>query len=250
MSQSESVKPAAPPLEIGEATSLFLDFDGTLVELAERPDGVGVTAELQALVRRLHERLNGRIAIVSGRSAGQVRQLFGEPQFVVAGCHGLEFLYPDGRKVLASRPSGLDLVLRDMQRFAGDRPGVLVEEKPLGVALHFRQNPAAGPACSALAADLASKHGLVLQTGKMMVEVRAGAGDKGTAVRELMTDPAFTHTRPIFLGDDDTDEPAFAAAAELGGAGIIVGHGRSASARYRLADVASVLRWLDAVSRA
>ncbi|MGE0179242.1 MAG: trehalose-phosphatase [Sphingomonas sp.] len=238
-----------PPVEIAEGASLFLDFDGTLVELAERPDGVRVGNRLRDLMRNLHDRLEGRLAIVSGRPAAQVRHLFGQPEFIVAGCHGLEFHYADGRTVLTARPPRLDDVVAAMRRFSRDWPGVLVEEKPLGAALHFRQDPAAGPASIALASSLAAEHELVLQTGKMMIEVRAADGDKGTAIRALMADPPFAGTRPLFIGDDDTDEPGFAAAANMGGAGIVVGGGRSPSARYRLTDVAAVLDWLDGIGR-
>lgn len=238
-----------PPRSVGNGISLFLDFDGTLVELAERPDAVGVTPELQDLVRRLNSRLDGRIAILSGRPTNYVRQLFGELRFAVAGCHGLEFAYPDGEVLKAPRPPGLDLALREMHMFARGASGVLVEEKPLGAALHFRQAPDLAALCGDLATELATRYGLVHQTGKMMAEVRAGGGDKGTALRELMSHPPFRGTSPIFLGDDDTDEPGFLAAAEMGGAGIIVGDGRSAAARYRLADVEAVLYWLDEVSR-
>jgi trehalose 6-phosphate phosphatase len=239
---------AEPPAE-ADGLSLFLDFDGTLVDLAERPDGVRVGARLRDLLRRVERRLEGRLAIVSGRPAAQVRQFFGEPSFAVAGCHGLEFHFADGRTILGARPAGLDEALAAMRALADDWPGVLVEEKPLGAALHFRGNPAAEAACVALAACLAERHDLALQPGKMMIETRADAGDKGSAIRELMADPPFMGTRPYFAGDDVTDEAGFAAVAGLGGAGIIVGDQPSTSARYRLSDVAAVLRWLEALGR-
>jgi len=127
---------------------------------------------------------------------------------------------------------------------------LLVEEKPLGAALHFRQNVAAERACIDLAEELAVEHGLTLQSGKMMIEVRANGGDKGSALRALMADQPFADTRPIFIGDDDTDEAGFSAAASLGGVGILVGSRQPTAARYRLPDVPAVLRWLDEVAKA
>jgi len=239
-----------PPIDLLDGASLFLDFDGTLVDIAERPDAVAVDARLHALIRRLLDRLDGRVALISGRPAGEVIALFGEPILTVVGSHGMEFRWPDGRSRLAERPAGLDAVLAGMRRLAAERPGVLVEEKPLGVALHFRQAPAEEAASQALAETLAREHGLRLQPGKMMVEVRAPGGDKGMAIRTLMTEPELASTRPIFMGDDHTDEPGFAAAESLGGAGVLVGPARSSAARYRLESVEATLAWLDAASGA
>jgi trehalose 6-phosphate phosphatase len=236
---------AAPPVELLSDASLFLDFDGTLVELAARPDSVRVDARLAALMERLRDKLDGRVAVITGRGAGQVRALFDAPQFTVAGSHGLEFHYPDGRNVLAPRPDTLDLALAEMQAFAAERAGLLVEDKPLGAALHFRCSPDAEADCIVLAQALAARHGLHLQTGKMMIELRAGGGDKGEALRRLMGSPEMAGTMPVFLGDDDTDEPGFIAAALLGGAGVLIGDERPTAARYRLSGVAAVLDWLE-----
>lgn len=248
MIASEPTVLATPPADLLDDASLFLDFDGTLVAFAHRPDAVSVDARLDTLMRRLLDRLDGRLAIISGRSAGDVRALFGAPGFVVAGSHGLEIHDPDGAVSATPRPAELDPALAAMQRFIAQRPGVLLEAKPLGAALHFRGDPDAGPACIALAEALAAEHGLHLQTGKMIIELRAGGGDKGAALRALMARPAFRGTRPVFLGDDDTDEPGFIAAAALGGAGVLVGAERESAARYRLGGVDAVLGWLEAAA--
>lgn len=238
----------APPADLLDEASLFLDFDGTLVEIAETPDAVAVDARLAALMQRLRARVSGRLAILSGRAAAEIRALFGAPDFIVSGSHGMEFHYPDGNTVLAPRPEALSFALADMHDLADRWPGVLVEDKPLGAALHYRGNPQAEQACIALAQTLAARHGLHLQTGKMMIEVRAGGGDKGDALRRLMDGPTMRGTRPIFLGDDDTDEPGFVAAALLGGAGILIGPERPTAARHRLASVSETLDWLEAAA--
>lgn len=241
---------SAPPLDALRGASLFLDFDGTLVELADRPDAISVGDRLPAVLARLHRRLDGRLAIISGRSAAQVRDFLGVSDVTVVGSHGLEFLFADGQIVSDEPPPALAEVREQMSRLARRWEHVLVEDKPLGSVLHYRLCPDAGDACISLASDLAERHGLHLQTGKMMIEVRAAGADKGTAIRRLMEDPAMRGTQPVFVGDDDTDEPGFAVAEELGGAGVLVGPDRTTAALYRLPSTRAVIDWLEAAARA
>ena len=140
----------------------------------------------------------------------------------------------------------LDRIVTRMKAFATAQTGVLVEEKPLGAALHYRNLPAAESASTDLARSLAEDSGLQLQTGKMMVEVRVPGADKGTAIATMMAAPTLAGHRPVFLGDDDTDEPAMVAAAAHGGAGILVGATRATAASYRLESVAATRKWLAA----
>jgi trehalose 6-phosphate phosphatase len=232
-----------PPLALLQRASLLLDFDGTLVEIAARPDAVVVPRELPELILELHARLDGRVAVISGRPAREVQALLGCPAHVV-GSHGLEFAWADRAVEMAERPDGLKYVLAAMHGFAASRQGVLVEDKPLGAALHFRSVPELADESIALATQLADEHGLNLQAGKMMIEVRVGGGDKGSAIRRIMLEPGFAGTHPVFLGDDVTDEAGFAVAAELGGGGVLVGDERESAAHYRLPDVARVRQWL------
>jgi trehalose 6-phosphate phosphatase len=234
-----------PPVDLLRGAALFLDFDGTLVELEAHPEAVAVDARLAALVDRLSQALDGRVAIISGRSVDAIRALFGAPHFAISGSHGLEVAWPDGRHDRAERPAALDRIVERMQTFATATPGVHVEEKPLGAALHYRAVPAAADAAQALAAALADDAGLHLQTGKMMIEVRVAGADKGTALTTLMRSPALAGHAPVFLGDDDTDEPAMAAARTLGGAGILIGAPRPTAAAWRLDGVAATLSWLE-----
>jgi len=239
-----------PPTSLLRDAELFLDFDGTLVDLAPTPDAVSVDRALATLVARLAAALDGRLAIVSGRSVASIRRLFGETGFAISGSHGLEVAWPDGRHDVAERPAALDSIVDSMKAFATAQAGVLVEEKPLGAALHFRNAPQAGDASVALATRLADDSGLRLQPGKMMIEIRVPGADKGTALAALMAAPAMVGATPVFLGDDDTDEPAMVAAAAHGGAGVLVGADRATAARYRLADVAATRAWLDAACEA
>lgn len=244
---SPTVGLPAPPIDllVGNV-SLFLDFDGTLVEIAETPEAVVIDARLRDVLIALYARLDGRVVLISGRPAEQLAQLLDLAVLDIVGSHGMEFRRADGRRTIADRPAGLRPALERMRAYAEGRPGLLVEEKPLGVALHYRQAPDETLACKALARDLATAHGLHFQPGKMMVEVRAAGGDKGAAIRTLMAEPRMASTRPLFMGDDHTDEPGFVAAGELGGAGILIGPPRPSAARYRLDDVAAVLEWLAA----
>lgn len=234
-----------PPSRLLDGSSLFLDLDGTLLDIAERPDDVRADAALRALLAALANRLDGRLAVITGRSLDQVDAILGEAAagLAVSGSHGCEHRW-NGVLAKPERPGTLDLAAERLHAFAADRPGLLVEEKSFGVALHYRLAPDAEAGARGLAADLAPELGLKLQEGKMMVELRVAGGDKGRAIYRLMARPAMADTRPIFVGDDVTDEPGFAAARELGGHGILVGAPRETAADYGLARPSDLRDWL------
>ncbi len=241
--------PAPPPMTdemVGAPISLFLDFDGTLVDIADRHDAIAVDARVRWLMAALAKRLDGRLAVVSGRPAAEIcAYLHAEdsvPPFAIAGSHGLELCWTDGRHEAPLRPAGLDEMVAALRTFALGWPGVVVEDKPFGAALHYRLAPQAGPACDALADRLARRYGFTLQLGKMVCELRSHGADKGDAVRRFLAEPPMAGTPPLFVGDDLTDEAGFAAAEQLGGVGILVGAARETVARYGLPDVAAVHR--------
>ena len=238
----------APPLSLLDGAALVLDFDGTLVELADAPDAIEVPGELPRLLRRLSGRLSGRLAIVSGRSIDDLDRHVRCPGVVFSGSHGLELRLADGTAVPAARPEGLDAARSELMRFAEAHKGLLVEEKPASLALHFRQAPGLQDEAAALVERLAAASGLVVQHGKMVAELRPAGADKGDALKALMREPPFAGARPLFMGDDLTDEHAFGAAAELGGAGVLVGPPRPTAARYRLDGVKEVAAWLRAAA--
>lgn len=236
---------ATPPSDLLQGASLFLDFDGTLVELADRPDSIALRPGLLPLLVALRDVLDGRLAIVSGRSIATLRADFGLGGFLLAGSHGLELAQPGKPSAAPERPPGLDMALRRLDAFAAARPGLLVEDKTLGAALHFRLAPEYEAECLALSSALAGETGLFLQHGKMLFELRPGNGGKGRAVTHLLTTRELAAGRPIFIGDDITDEDGFAAAARHDGAGILVGPARPTAATYRLAGVGAVFDWLS-----
>jgi trehalose 6-phosphate phosphatase len=124
---------------------------------------------------------------------------------------------------------------------------LLLEDKGLSVALHYREAPGLAPIAHAKARAMADSLGLQIQTGKMVVELRTPGADKGSAVALVMQEPDFKTYRPVFVGDDDTDEAAFGVAADLGGFGIRVGvRSPGSSALFGLGDVAAVRAWLEA----
>jgi trehalose 6-phosphate phosphatase len=235
---------APPPPSLLSGAALFLDFDGTLVELAEAPDAIRVSGELAPLIARLAERLGGRLAIVSGRSIADLERHLDLGTIAVAGSHGAEIRCPGGVSGSPEPPSGLADAREAVIRFASGRDGLLVEHKPAGVALHYRQAPEQSEIVASFMSGLADGSGLSLLRGKMVAELRPPGADKGAALRAMMREPPFAGARPLFVGDDITDEDGFKAAADLGGTGILIGPPRPTAAGWRLPDVAGLARWL------
>ena len=244
--QTLAVQAAAscPPLDADRA-ALFLDLDGTLAPLAPRPEDVRAEPELTALLRRLGERLDGRLAVVSGRTVAELDQILEGAAPNVAGVHGLERRTMGGLTRAAPAP-GLAAVRAELDRLDAELDGIHIEDKTIGLALHYRQAPSAEPRIRALARRLAAEHGLELQLGSMVAELKTPGSDKGSAVRAFMAEPPFAGAAPVFVGDDLTDEHGFEAADALGGYGVLVASDRPSAARDHLPDVAAVRRWLAA----
>lgn len=237
-------EPPPPPEPLGrDRDSLFLDLDGTLVGIRPRPEEVVAEAELLDLLSRLSDRLGGRVAVVSGRSVADVdRILHGRVRFV-AGVHGLEWRGESGPAAAAER---LDpAVAAALRAFADERPGTSVEDKGPGVALHYRRAPHHEADAVSFAETLAAARGLAAQRGRMVVEVRSPAADKGAAIARFLDLAPFAGSRPVFVGDDVTDEDGFRLVEGLGGLGVLVGPPRPTAASRRLSDEAAVRAWLE-----
>jgi trehalose 6-phosphate phosphatase len=237
------VSPDLDALRLGPGDALLLDFDGTLAELGPDPDAIFPAPGLDAALGRLAHRLDGAVALLSGRD---IRDLARRTPATVwrAGGHGLELLAPLALPAETPPPHLPDVVLAPLRAAAGT-PGVRLELKGPVAALHWRAAPAAEAACRA-AAEAAARlaPGLVTQAGKMVVEVKPAAAHKGTALRALAAQPPFAGRRLIYFGDDTTDEDAIEAALALGGLGVKVGPGESA-APLRASDPAEVRAWLE-----
>jgi trehalose 6-phosphate phosphatase len=236
-----------PPAALLDDASLLIDFDGTLVELADRPDAVQVDAALGRLLARLKVRLNERIGIVSGRSVSQIDAFLPDALdgIAVIGSHGAEIREAGRPVVCPERPAILMEAEQAFHERFGATPGVVIEVKSLGVAIHYRLAPGIEAEANAAVATFAERHGLAAQQGKMMSELRLAGHDKGSAVMALTQNAPFAGHRPIFAGDDLTDESAFVACAQTGGGGILIGPARATAAKWRIADVPRFRGWLE-----
>ena len=237
---------AGPDPLIIQGVSVLLDLDGTIAPIMPCPSGVVPVAERTDLLRRLKARLEGRLAIVSGRTIAEIDRILEGAVIAVAGVHGLERRTADGRLERATPDPALDIVRAAVGRLVDRHPGVIVEDKGLSVTIHYRGHPEAEADIQAFARDLASRTDLVLQPGKAVAELRGPGSGKGAAIRAFMREAPFAGTRPVYLGDDQTDEDGFAAVKALGGIGVLVGPARDTRATRRLADVDAALAWLSA----
>ena len=235
---------SAPPSTLLRGASLFLDFDGTLVHLADTPGAVVVSPQLLRLLTSLQERLDGRLALISGRAADEVIGLLHPFRVALAGSHGGERVDLSGCAQRDEPHPELAEVIGRLGQLERDHPGILVEAKPYGFALHYRLAPNREDFCRQTAEQAAQRLGFILQPGKMVIEVKPRGADKGTALAQFMREAPFAGSRPVFIGDDFTDEAAFRVARELGGDGVLVGEMRSTAAGYHLRDVDMVHQWL------
>lgn len=236
-----------PPLSQlceGRPHALFLDFDGTLIEIASGPDAIVVPGDLPERFDALAARLDGRLALVSGRGLDNIAQHIGPLNIARAGSHGADRLLADG-SCLGVQPMPLDAAVIAALQAVSEKYDALLERKAHGAALHYRANPDSGPAIEAAASRIASDHGLAAKSGKCVVELVRPGADKGGAVRAFMDVAPFAGSTPVFIGDDVTDEDGFAAAADLGGFGIAVGERPSHNAQYTLSTVKDVHQWLS-----
>ncbi len=228
--------------------ALFLDVDGTLLDIADHPDDVRTTPRLKLLLRRAGIELGGAVALVSGRAIANLDRLFAPLQLPAAGLHGIERRSADGTiHYRAGLEERLHTAKRDLMDFVGAHRGLLLEDKGAALALHYRNAPdLCGEAEAAIrAAARRTGDGFHVQAGKMVFELKPAGQDKGTAVVEFMDERPFAGRIPVFAGDDITDEDGFAAVNRLGGESLRVGPPGDSAARYRLDGVEALLEWLE-----
>lgn len=237
-----------PPLD--PTSALFLDFDGTLVDIAAHPDAVRVDAALPDRLMAASGRLGGALAILSGRPIADIDRFLAPLRLPAAGVHGLEVRTEPAAQVAAAADGGaLDTVRAALARAGLPGGGVRVEDKRVAVAVHYRDAPERGEDVLALVGEAVAPHaGLHLVAGKMVVEVKPRGVDKGTALMNFLAHPPFLDRLPVMIGDDVTDEDAFRAALAAGGRAIKVGAGDSL-APERLPDVSSVHALVAALVR-
>lgn len=233
--------PLPPPLEPGDA--LFLDFDGTLVDLAPAPDRIHVDRALMPLLEALRERQRGAVAIVSGRELADIDRWLSPLVLPAAGVHGAERRGADGATV-AMDASALAPVADRLRPLVDRHPGLRLEPKRAAVALHYRMAPELEALCRQAVAEVqAAWPSLTLLEGKCVLELLPRGVGKGGAIEAFLQEPPFAGRRPVFMGDDVTDEAGFDAVLRAGGLAVKVGPGASL-APHRLAGTEDVRRWL------
>lgn len=230
--------------------ALFLDIDGTLIDIAETPDRVFVPYELPEQLAELSSRLEGALALVSGRSIESIDKLFDPYRFPAAGLHGTE---------IRSRGNGeidrgildewrLDGARQELNDLARNWPGMIVEDKGIAIAVHYRQAPEAFSQVDARIGTLLEQigSGWVRQDGKMVVEIHPGESNKGTAAAKLMNVTPFSGRIPIAIGDDLTDERMFEYVNKAGGRSIKVGTSTDASlATFQVDSARTIRHWIS-----
>jgi trehalose 6-phosphate phosphatase len=238
------------PAPLDPQAALFLDVDGTLLEIASRPELVRVPHGLPSLIMRLSAARKGALALISGRPLAQLDQLFQPWQGAAAGLHGLERRRADGIldcMIDADSAAALDRLRPSLAALAADGTGLLLEDKGATLALHYRAAPQRAPEIGvlleALHREVAST--LRLIAGKMVVEFQPRGADKGRAIAAFLAEPPFLGRRPVFVGDDRTDEDGFAEIRRRDGIAVRVSPaGGGTAANYRLPTVEAVLAWL------
>lgn len=228
------------PPDLDRASALFLDVDGTLLEIAASPELVVVPPSLPGLLAHLHDQLGGALAIVSGRPLAEIDRLLAPFASSAAGEHGVAVRYDDG--TLEEAPAGMAVPesWREALQAAADRwPGVQMEPKPHGVTMHYRLAPDHANDVWRLVRALVSEDHphFRLLPAREAVEISLRGRSKGSAVERLMGQAMFQGRRPIYIGDDFTDEAGMSMARDLGGVGLRVAESFSG-------DPAQVRSWL------
>jgi trehalose 6-phosphate phosphatase len=224
----------------------FFDLDGTLIDFAETPAAVHVGAEVRLLLEQLYGDTGGAVALMSGRAIAEIDRLFPHARMPVAGQHGLERRGAEGQVIrhAVSTPRFERVRLRMASAVHG-KAGLLLENKGLSLALHYRRAPRLAAYAHRLARSMLPMVGreFCIQRGKYVVEMRPAGRDKGVGILEFMKEAPFHGRTAVFVGDDATDEFGFATVNRIGGHSIKVGPGRTV-ARWRLASVRAVREWL------
>lgn len=234
-----------PPLPARD-WALFLDVDGTLLDFAASPDQVQVPADLVGDLRRLHAALDGALALVSGRRLEALDALFAPLQLPAIGLHGLQRRGEDHH----APPHALPSVLAAARDLASKYPGALVEDKGITLALHWRNAPAAEEPLHEFASSaLIELPGYGLQPGHEVLELRPDGHDKGDAISALLETTEFRGRRPVFIGDDRSDEHGFDTVNARHGISVLVGSRAGSAATHGLHDPVGVRAWLRDAAR-
>jgi trehalose 6-phosphate phosphatase len=246
--RSDDLRRPRPPAPADD-WALFLDVDGCLLDFADTPDTVIVPPALRATLDAISQRLEGAVALVSGRSLASIDALFAPLQLSASGLHGTEHRSRTRHVAAPAIPPALHAIREEARQVVRAWPGALVEDTGSALALHWRVAPQAGEALRNFAeVALPRLPGYCLQHGDNVVELRPAASDKGSAILALMDEPPFRGRVPVFLGDDLTDESGFAIVNAHHGVSVLVGAREPSAAHYGLRDPGAVRAWLAALA--
>ena len=237
--------PPPPSLE----WCLFLDVDGTLIELADSPLETYADTDLKTLLSAVAERLGGAVALVSGRSIHYLDSLFAPLRLPAAGLHGVERRKASG--VLHGAcftDTQLDRARIAVKELVASHPGTSVEDKGRTIAVHFRMAPqtegSVRQSLIGIAKPLGSNYHI--QEGNMVLEIKPRGFTKATAIKAFLSEPPFSGRTPVFVGDDLTDQDGFRLVEERGGISIAVGE--RVRGQYRVENAAAVRHWLEGIA--
>ncbi len=230
--------------------AIFLDLDGTLVPIAERPSAILIDDKLRHMLQLLHQRSGGALALISGRSIDDLDRHLKPLTLPAAGQHGLERRSASGRRTEVGSRESLGPAKQAIEALLQRHPDVLVEEKGLSLAVHYRNRPMLASWLHRSLRALVREHSreLTLQRGKRVLEVKLAGADKGEAIAAFLEEAPFRGRRAVFIGDDSTDEHGFAVVNAAHGLSVKVGAGTTV-ARYCLPDVAAVVDLLTAIAK-
>lgn len=233
-----------------ESHALFLDFDGTLADLAPAPWLTQLEPGVRETLETLRQQFHGAVAVVSGRQIEDIDAMLGVPGIPAAGIHGAQLRLADGLLwVDDAMREDFDVLEGELRALIGNFEGLLLERKPVSVAVHYRGNPEREAEIHGLAAAaVQSRPHLKCLPGNKVVEILPRGVDKGKAIARLLQSPPFQGRIPVFAGDDVTDEDGLAAVNALGGVSIKIGPGAS-SAKFGFEDGARFRAWLKALSQ-
>lgn len=230
------------------ADALFLDIDGTLIDIAARPTDVSVPPKLKTGLQRLSARLGGALALVSGRSVRDIDRLFGDIRPRASGCHGGELRLLAGGDVFMAASSRLPpMIMDNLKRLSATHRGLLIEDKGVCVAVHYRAAPTLGVALRHELESIIARSddkSLTILPGRLVYEIKRNHVDKGTAIEAFMRLPAFAGRSPVFIGDDITDMAGFARVKAYNGRAWSVGRELPPAARM-FDDAADVRAWIE-----
>jgi trehalose 6-phosphate phosphatase len=213
--------------------ALFLDFDGTLVEIAPAPDEVHLDRRVAPALELLRASLGGALALVSGRPIAFLDTVLDPFRFDVAGLHGAQIRTDGEIRSQADVPDSMREATRDLVRFANSNVGVIIEDKRISIALHWRLAPQLKDEALELMRAIAARMGpgVRLQEGKAVAELVPAGASKGNAIAWIMNSAPYAGRQPVFIGDDITDEAGFEAVNALGGLSIRIGDGETCATR-------------------